>query len=75
MSRYVAQTVGRSGKTINVFIAEQVKDKGYYRLVDAIDQTILGKTVERVQTAVQGKKILSKEQEERIESVVITYVI
>jgi hypothetical protein len=61
MSRYLTQTFCRSGKTIGVYIAEQVNDKGYYRVVDAIDQEVLAKTVERVQDAVQGKKILSKD--------------
>lgn len=74
MSRYLGQSVGRSGKTIAIYIAEQVKDKGYYRVVDAIDSTVLNETFERVQTVVQGTKILSTKQEKKVESVLITYV-
>lgn len=69
MSRHVSQTIARPGKKISVYIAEQMKDKGYYRAVDAIDPTLLGNTVERVQTAIKGKKILSNEQEAKAASV------
>ncbi|ELQ32389.1 hypothetical protein OOU_Y34scaffold01172g5 [Pyricularia oryzae Y34] len=72
MSRLLREATSRRGKSIAIYIAEEVTDKGYRRLVDAIDPKILEKTTERVQTALQGKKLLTKEQEQVVASALIT---
>ncbi|TLS20315.1 uncharacterized protein PpBr36_11322 [Pyricularia pennisetigena] len=72
MSRLLREATSRRGKTIAIYIAEEVTDKGYRRLVDAIDPEILEKTTERVQNALQGKKLLTKEQEQVVASALIT---
>ncbi|KAJ8126887.1 hypothetical protein O1611_g6753 [Lasiodiplodia mahajangana] len=68
-SRQVAKVLSRVGNTVSIDIAEQVQHMGYRRLIDAIDHEILNRLVERVKAAVEGDKMLSREQATLVSSV------
>ena len=73
MSRF-AKHASVAGKQIPIYVASEVQHAGYRRVVNAIDPTILDKTVDKVKSALENDKLLSASQASSTSSVTITYV-
>lgn len=63
------------GKQVPIHVAEELRDKGFKRLIDVIDKKSLDSTVDKVAEALQGDKLLSAAQQRDTDKVTITYVI
>lgn len=61
-------------KQIPIYVASEVRDAGYRRLVDIIDPKVLNDTVDKVKAAAESNRLLSATQASSTSSIVITYV-
>ena len=63
-----------AGKQIPIFVASEVQDAGFKRMIDAIDPVTLNETVEKVKSALEKNNLLSESQALSTSSVTITCV-
>jgi hypothetical protein len=73
MSRFM-RNIAVAGKHMALRVAEDVRQAGYKRMIDAIDKACLLAVINKVQAALEGGKVLSPELVAAISSVTITYV-
>lgn len=73
MSRFM-KYASVPGKQVLINMATELQYGGYRRVIDAIDQTILNETVDKVKSALENNKLLSATQASSTSSVTITYV-
>lgn len=73
MSRFM-KYASVAGKQVPINMATELQYGGYRRVIDAIDQTILNETVDKVKSALENNKLLSATQASSTSSVTITYV-
>lgn len=65
MSGHVVKEVANGAKKISIILAEEVQDRGYKRVIDAIDPAIIQQTVEKVANAFSGSKMMTTSQKAR----------
>jgi hypothetical protein len=63
-----------AGKQIPIYVATVVQDRGFKRVIDAIDPVTLNETVEKVKSALEKNKLLSESQALSTSSVTIMCV-
>jgi hypothetical protein len=68
MSGQLLRQFAYGGTTRKIIIAEEVVERGYKRLVSAIDPAVKDATAKRVQEALEGKKMLPS----HLEAAVVT---
>ena len=73
MSRFMKYALV-AGKKIPIYVATELQHAGYKRAIDAVDQTILNETVDKVKSALENNKLLSATQASSTSFVTITYV-
>lgn len=59
MSGRVVKEVANGARKVSIILAEEVQDKGYKRVIDAIDRTVIAQTVEKVANAFSGSKLMT----------------
>ncbi|KAJ9226790.1 hypothetical protein DTO027B5_1874 [Paecilomyces variotii] len=72
MSGRVIKEMVHGSKKIPIILAEEVQDRGFKRVIDAIDPTIVQQTGDRVEDAFKGVKMMTPAQKARTEKIVIT---
>lgn len=73
MSGRVVKEVICGAKKVSIILAEEVRDKGFKRLVDSIDPTIIAQTAEKVSNAFSGSTMMTASQKAQAEKILITY--
>ena len=73
MSGRVVKEVANGAKKISIILAEEVQDRGYKRVVDAIDPALITQTAEKVANAFRGSKMMTASQKARAGQIIITY--
>lgn len=63
-----------AGKQVNIYVAQEIREAGIRRSIDAIDPTLLRNTVNNVALALVGNKLLSEAQQSQTKHVTITFV-
>jgi hypothetical protein len=63
-----------AGKQVNIYVAQEIRQAGIRRSIDAIDPALLRDTVNKVAMALVGNKLLSEAQQGQTKHVTITFV-
>ena len=61
MSGQLIRQFAYGGYTRSIMVAEQVMERGYWRVISAIDPSIKAETAAKVEAAFQGSTMLSDE--------------
>ena len=73
MSSRIIKEVAHGAKKVSIILAEEVQDRGYKRVIDAIDPVVIGKTAENVAKAFSASKMMTASQKARASKIIITY--
>ena len=66
--------VANGAKKLSIIVAEEVQYKGFKRVIDAIDPSLLTQTVENVVNAFNGSKMMTAGQKAKADKLIITCV-
>lgn len=73
MSGRVVREVVNGTKKVSIILAEEVQDKGFKRVITAIDPTRIAQTAEKVANAFNGSQLMTTTQKEQAHKIIITY--
>ncbi|KFZ02709.1 hypothetical protein V500_00009 [Pseudogymnoascus sp. VKM F-4518 (FW-2643)] len=73
MSGRLMKTIVIGGRKVSIYVAEEVQEKGFKRVIDAIDPSVVNSTVEKTAAAFSGSIVASDAEKARIENLRITY--
>ena len=71
-SRFVKQFAD-GAKKVSILLAEEVQDRGYKRIVDAIDPATVAQTADDVAKAYNGSAMLTESQKAQVCELLIMY--
>ena len=72
MSGRVVKEVANGARKVSIILAEEVQDRGYKRLINSIDPTVIAQTAEKVANAFSGSKMMTANQKARAGKIIIT---
>lgn len=72
LTRLVRTIKPSTNNTIHVHIAEEIKEKGYKRLVNNIDPRVLTQSIDKVEEALHGEELITADQLAKTQKAVIT---
>lgn len=72
MSGRVVKEVANGARKVSIILAEEVQDRGYKRLINSIDPTVIAQTAEKVANAFSGSKMMTASQKARAGKIIIT---
>lgn len=75
MSGRVIREVANGARRVSIILAEEVQDRGYKRVIDAIDPTIIAQTAENVANAFSGSIMMTAGQKAQAGKIIITCAI
>lgn len=75
MSGRVVKEIANGARKVAIILAEEVQDKGFNRVIDAIDPTVITQTAERVANAFSGSKMMTTSQKAQAGKIIITCAI
>ena len=75
MSGRVVKEVAIGARKVSIILAEEVQDRGYKRLINSIDPTVIAQTAEKVANAFSGSKMMTTSQKARAGKIIITCAI
>lgn len=75
MSGRVVKEVANGARKVSIILAEEVQDKGYKRVIDATDPTVIAQTAEKVANAFSGSEMMTAGQKARAGKIIITCAI
>jgi hypothetical protein len=73
MSGRVVKEVANGAKRVSIVLAEEIQDKGFKRVVDAIDPALITATAEKVASAFSGSTLMTEAQKSQADKIIITY--
>ena len=73
MSGRVIGGIANGTRKISIILAEEVQDRGFKRIIDAIDPAIISQTAKMVATAFSGSTIMTAGQKSQANEIVIMY--
>lgn len=73
MSSRIVKEVANRAKKVSIILAGEVQDRGYKRVIDAIDPVVIGQTAENVANAFSASKMITASQKARASKIIITY--
>ena len=68
-------TFAYGGRQVAVKVSEEVWERGFLRIIDALDPEILRKTLERTVEAFKGDSVMTPAQKEAVHELEILYLI
>ncbi len=72
MSGRIVKEVVNGAKRVSTIPAEEVQDRGFKRVIDAIDLALVAETAEKVANVFSGPKLMNANQEARADKIIIT---
>ncbi len=75
ISGRIVKEVANGVRKVSIILAEEVQDKGYKRVIDIIDLTMIIQIAEKVANVFSGSKIITAGQKARAGKIIITYAI
>lgn len=73
MSGRVVKEITNGPKKISIILAEEVQERGFKRIIDAIDPQHVTQTAERVADAFSGSSMMDDSQKAQTDKIVIMY--
>ena len=73
MSGRVIKEVANGAKRVSILLAEEVQDRGFKRVIDAIEPQRIAQTAEEVANAFKGSKLMTQSQKEGAARIIIAY--
>jgi hypothetical protein len=73
MSGRVIRECLSSVRRVPIVLSERVQDRGFQRLIDAIDPAVITQTADAVAKAFNGSVMLTQDQKEQAAKILITY--
>lgn len=73
MSGRVVKEVANGAKRVSIVLAEEIQDKGFKRVLDAIDPALITTTAEKVASAFSGSTLMTEAQKSQADKIIITY--
>ncbi|GIK02901.1 hypothetical protein Aspvir_006964 [Aspergillus viridinutans] len=72
MSGRVIREIVHGAKKIPIILAEEVRDKGFRRVIDAIDPAVVQQTGDNVERAFKGPKMMTPSQKDITDRIIVT---
>lgn len=73
MSGRVVKEVANGARKVSIILAEEVQDRGFKRVIDALDPALIAQTAEKVANAFSGSTMMTASQKARAGKIIITY--
>jgi hypothetical protein len=69
MSGRVVKEVANGAKRVSIVLAEEIQDKGFKRVLDAIDPALITATAEKVASAFSGSTLMTEAQKSQADKI------